>query len=51
MDYDDIIRILDDVKADREKACKVLEIIQNVFYNGQDIMEEVIQELQKIAEA
>lgn len=51
-DYDDIIRILDDVKADRVKACKVLEIIQNVFYNGQDITEEeVIQELQRIAEA
>ncbi len=49
-DYDDIIEVLDDVKADREKAWKVLEKIQNVFYNGLDITdEEVIQELQRIA--
>lgn len=51
-DYDDIIRILDSVKSDGQKARKVLDKVQTIFYRGLDITdEEVIQELERIAGA
>lgn len=51
-DYDDIIQIMNDVMADQNKTCQVLEKIRDVFYYGRDITDdEVIQELRRISKA